>query len=302
MDIPNMNKQSDKAGDLEINRGLALRTVSRLEAALEHSKVESSALTRWLLGALVAMNLVALTLVALLAPSLGTETVRQGLAAFSLGALIAFLAALVGALATVFITRMIRSAAGEWMDVATNDSDSAPAVAAARRMSRFANLWRAVLILAGLISLLLLLAGGLVLGQDIASPDFRGAVPVAAAAPIADDAASPGNVVEVASPDNSVRSVSESVVTEVPEAPTGQPPPAEVRAVPVPIPVPVAQRLAPQRQADAQGRPITSASAQPQAGKTGTTTPPKPAPSRPRPSLPNPATPAALPGADDPSG
>lgn len=262
--------------DAEINRGLAARSVDRLEAALERATLESSALARWLLGTLVAMHLTALVFIAVFAARLADETVRQGLAAFAVGALLAFLAALVSGIATFFIARMIRTATGEWMDVVANGTDSADAVAAARRLRRFANLWRAVAVLAGLVSLLLLIAGAAVIAQDVAgsAPHAESVAQPEPDAPgnsVADDVAGDDTVTEV--------EPAQSVLPAAPVQPRPRPAPEAVKPASAPVP----PKPAPKAQAPRPAAPRPEPKPAPQPA------PAKPVPVKPVPVMPAPA-------------
>jgi len=271
-----MDNETEDAATQALVRDVGRRSVEQLGEGVTRMIGETSALTRWLLTMLVALNGAALWHCLI-----RTEPLGSAPALFFAGAMAAILAAIVGLVVALPATGAMRAAIAVWTEVTASGTLSDEALAAARRVRRMGLVWMAAVALCALVSLGLFLAGALaVSGKLAATPAPAAAEAVPGSAPL-NAAVSPDNGAEAAN--------------EV------QPSPGHAKAAQTPSPAasPAARPHRPAQQAQMRS-PRPSPSAMPHRAGEALPSPP-PAAMSPPPLLPIAPTPSAPPPDPSPS-
>lgn len=175
-------------------RDVGQRSVGQLEAGLARIMGETGANNRWLLGVLVLLNGGGIAIAAGQIAWLDPEALGSAISLFVIGAALAVLAALAGALAAQLLSRQIGAASAHWTQVASSGELSDDALKAAvqvRQTSQVASL--GVLGIA-FLSLVLFVGGALTLGSGLSAPVV--AQPESAIAPAMNIGTPPLPVVE----------------------------------------------------------------------------------------------------------
>ncbi|HEY1124833.1 MAG TPA: hypothetical protein VGE65_04315, partial [Sphingobium sp.] len=146
----------------KLARDVGQRSVGQLEAGLARIMGETGANNRWLLGALVLLNGGGIAVAAydgwLIPPAM-----ENAVSLFVIGAALAVLAALAGALSALLLSRQIGAAIALWAQVAAEGELSDAAVKAAGKV-RQTGLFSSLAVLGlGFLALVLFVGGALTL-------------------------------------------------------------------------------------------------------------------------------------------
>jgi outer membrane biosynthesis protein TonB len=254
-------------------RDVGQRSVGQLEAGLARIMGETGANNRWLLGALVLLNGGGIAIAASQIAWLDPEALGSAISLFVIGAALAVLAALAGALAAQLLSRQIGAASAHWTQVASSGELSDDALKAAvqvRQTSQIASL--GVLGIA-FLSLVLFVGGALTLGSGLAAPVAAQPEPVVAPA------------MNVGTPPLPVVEPKPAPVENTTQPPAAAPvPPPEVKAVPTPRPEP---RRTPRRTPPRATETVPAASVPSSAPAAMPPPAAAPAPTQPAPTTPN---------------
>jgi len=126
-----MDNETEDAATQALVRDVGRRSVEQLGEGVTRMIGETSALTRWLLTMLVALNGAALWHCLI-----RTEPLGPAPALFFAGAMAAILAAIVGLVVALPATGAMRAAIAVWTEVTASGTLSDEALAAARRVRR----------------------------------------------------------------------------------------------------------------------------------------------------------------------
>ncbi len=148
-------------------RDVGMRSVGQLEAGLARLMAESGANSRWLLGALVLLNGGGIAVVAGQAAWLDPQAIEGAISFFAIGAALAVLAALGGALAALLLSRQIAGASALWTQVASSGELSEGALKAAGEVRRTGLVSQLATLGLGLLSLILFVAGAMMLASGL---------------------------------------------------------------------------------------------------------------------------------------
>lgn len=251
---------ADDEATRRLTRDVARRSVEQLGEGLTRVAGETSALHRWLLTMLVALNGAGILLCFSIRKEIAAAPLGQILLVFFAGIMTALLAALVGMLLAPLVSRSMRGAIAHWTDVSVSGDLSEDALASARAVRRAGSLWLAASSFVGLVSLALFLIGASTVGEQLFFP-------VAKKAPVA-----------VRIPEPTPANAAQEPVSALP-ANESQPSPAPARKEPVAAVVP--DKAPMRRQAKARPpRPPKSVNRQAVARMS------KPAPSKGAPPMP----------------
>lgn len=260
------------AGEGDIGRGEATgalarevgkRGVERLGEGLTRLIGEASALYRWLLTMLVALNAGGIWLcLAGLVPDAPVGRPML-LALFFGGVMAALLAAIAGLALMIPVTRSIRLAMAHWAEVAATGAPSEESLSSAQLVRRMGVLWLAVTSFLALVSFALFLTGAGHVADGLSPAGVAVTIPDPAPAEAEADLPQPDNAAPAAEP---------------------QPAAATPAARATGSPLPQRQRSEPVRRSGAE--PVTPPKPKPQ---------PRPSPSPSRSSAPKPVQPAPAP-------
>jgi len=248
-------------------RDVGQRSVAQLEAGLARIMGETGANNRWLLGALVLLNGGGIALTAGQIAWLAPEALEGAISLFVIGAALAVLAALAGALAAQLLSRQIGAASAHWTQVASSGELSDDALKAAVKVRQTSQIAALGVLGVGFLSLVLFVGGALTLGAGLAAP--AAVQPEAVVAPAMNVGTPPLPAVE--SKPAPVQNAAQAPVAAPAAAATATAPDAKV----APKPQPKAPRT-PNRTAPAASTPSSAPAVTPSAAP-----PASPAPTTP---------------------
>lgn len=157
-----MNAAESEAAD-EVTRALVRdvgrQSVAQLGEGITRMIGETSALSRWLLTMLVALNGAGLVYCITRAAPLPAGPLGAPLPLFFGGVMVALFAAIVGLLVALPAIAAMRSALALWSEVASSGDLSDEAMAAARSVKRMGSVWMVAVALCAMAALGLFLAG-----------------------------------------------------------------------------------------------------------------------------------------------
>jgi hypothetical protein len=250
-------------------RDVGQRSVAQLEAGLARIMGETGPNNRWLLGALVLLNGGGIAIAAGQIAWLAPEALGSAISLFVIGAALAVLAALGGALAAQLLSRQIGAASAHWTQVASSGELSDDALKAAVQVRQTSQIASLAVLGVAFLSLVLFVGGALTLGSGLAAPVV--AQPESAIVPAMNVGTPPLPAVEV----------KPAPVENTGQAPVAAPAPTPAPEVKAPPPKPEprrATRRTPPRAAEAA--PAASA-------PSSTPAAAPPAPTQPAPTTPN---------------
>lgn len=160
-------------------REVGRRSVAQLGEGVTRIVGETSALYRWLLTMLAALNGAALWLCLARQQPLAADPLHRPELFFFAGLLAALLAAIVGMLFALPVARTIRGAVAHWTEVSVSGTLSDEAAASARSVRRMGSVWFVLTTLIALAALALFLLGARAFADGLAVA----AAPVRIAAP-----------------------------------------------------------------------------------------------------------------------
>jgi len=237
---PNGGASQDEATRALV-RDVGRRSVEQLGEGVTRMIGETSALSRWLLTMLVALNGAGVWYcLAHVEPGAG-DLLGAAAMFFFVGALVALLAAIVGLVVAVPATGAMRAAIAVWTEVASSGALTDEALDAARRVRRMGLVWMAAIAFFAFVSLALFLGGAATVSARL------GALPAAAAletepAPTPLDAPAPS---AGGAATNEAQPMAGQAAPVPAPAPTPTPSPAARRAADPPRPAARAPRPAP---------------------------------------------------------
>lgn len=156
---------TEKSETRKLAQEVGQRSVAQLEASLARIAGETGANNRWLLGALVLLNGGGLAVAASEAGLLAPQATEAAISFFVIGAALAVLAALGGALAALLLSRQIGEAIAHWAQVAAGGDVPDAALKAAGRIRQTGQISSLGTLALGLLSLILFVAGAMTLAS-----------------------------------------------------------------------------------------------------------------------------------------
>lgn len=149
-------------------RDVGQRSVGQLEAGLARVMGETGANNRWLLGALVLLNGGGIAVAAAETAWLDPRILEGAISMLVIGAALAVLGALIGALSSIFLSRQIGSASALWTEVASSGDVSEAALKAAGKVRQAGLVSSIVTLGIAFLSLVLFVGGVLTLASGLA--------------------------------------------------------------------------------------------------------------------------------------
>lgn len=252
-------------------RDVGQRSVAQLEAGLARIMGETGANNRWLLGALVLLNGGGIAIAAGQIAWLAPEALGSTISLFVIGAALAVLAALGGALAAQLLSRQIGAASAHWTQVASSGELSDDALKAAVQVRQTSQIASLAVLGVAFLSLVLFVGGALTLGSGLSAPTAVQPEPAIAPAMNVGTPPLPAPEVKPAPVENTTQAPVAAPVPETKPAPEAKAPPEPKRTP---------RRTLPRATETA---PAASTSSVPAAAPTTAA----PAPTQPAPTTPN---------------
>jgi hypothetical protein len=149
-------------------REVGQRSVGQLEAGLARVMGESGANNRWLLGALVLLNGGGVAVAAAQTAWLDPQSLESAISLFVIGAALAVLAALAGALGALVLSRQIGEASALWAQVSSSGDVTDAALKTAGKVRQTSQVSALTMLGVGLLSLILFVAAAMTMVSGLA--------------------------------------------------------------------------------------------------------------------------------------
>jgi len=151
----------------KLARDIGQRSVGQLEVGLARIMGETGANNRWLLGALVLLNGGGIAVTAAETAWLEPRVLESAISLLVMGAALAVLGALAGALSSLVLSRQIGAASALWTEVASSGEVSETALKAAAKVRQIGLVTTLATLGIGFLSLVLFVGGALTLASGL---------------------------------------------------------------------------------------------------------------------------------------